>query len=157
MAKGEYMAGMLRVLILSELSRGESYGYGIARSLEDRTDGELTVRPESLYPVLHRMEIEELVSCVWTRAENGRPRKVYCLTDTGKALRKSAVAEFIQQSQQCIAMLEQDGPLDGPAASRSKPSAAAKASAKPATPKAPRAPKAKAADAPAPEPSEATA
>jgi PadR family transcriptional regulator PadR len=105
MAKGEYMAGMLRVLILSELSRGESYGYGIARSLEDRSSGELVVRPESLYPVLHRMEQEDLLSCRWVEAENGRPRKIYSLTAKGRKLWEKARIEFIQQSNAALKTL----------------------------------------------------
>lgn len=84
MAQSEFMSGMLRVLILSELSRGPGYGYGIAKGIARRSEGELTVRPESLYPVLHRLEGEKLVSVGWEQSENGRPRKMYKLTAKGK-------------------------------------------------------------------------
>lgn len=98
MARQEYMAGMLRVLILSELSGAESYGYGIAQSLESRSGGGLSVRPESLYPVLHRMEQEGLLQCRWIEADNGRPRKIYSITAKGRKAWEKARTEFIAQS-----------------------------------------------------------
>lgn len=98
MAQPEFMSGMLRVLILNELSCGVGYGYGIAKGIARRSGGELTVRPESLYPVLHRMENEKLVSVSWEHAENGRPRKMYKLTAKGKRQWDKARPKFIAMS-----------------------------------------------------------
>src|SRR4051812_4097261 len=83
MAQKEYLAGTLRVLILNELAQGPGYGYGIARAIDLATGGELTVRPESLYPVLHRLEAEGLLEAHWEQAD-GRPRKMYRLTAKGR-------------------------------------------------------------------------
>ena len=99
MAHTEYLAGMLRVLILSELSQGEGYGYGMARSIGEKSGGELSVRPESLYPVLHRMEYDGLVKARWTEADNGRPRKMYNITAKGKKRWARQRASFIAQSR----------------------------------------------------------
>jgi DNA-binding PadR family transcriptional regulator len=99
MKHGDYLAGMLRVLILSELSRGEGYGYGIARSLTERSNGDLRVRPESLYPVLHRMEQEGLLKARWEQSEDGRPRKVYAITVKGLQRWERSRNTFIQQSR----------------------------------------------------------
>jgi PadR family transcriptional regulator, regulatory protein PadR len=84
MAQPEFLAGTLRVLILSELSQAPSYGYAIAKAIDAATGGELVVRPESLYPVLHRMEQEGLLEAKWEEAEGGRPRKVYRITPKGR-------------------------------------------------------------------------
>ena len=99
MAQGELMAGALRVLILGELTRGPGYGYGIAKSISQRTGGELTVRPESLYPVLHRLESEGLATAAWREAENGRPRKVYTITAKGRRRFKRAYKQFLALSR----------------------------------------------------------
>ena len=90
MAQSEYLAGMLRVLILSELSRGESYGYGIARALGESSEDGLAVRPESLYPVLHRMEQDGWLRSDWATTEKNRQARYYELTAKG---RKQLAAE----------------------------------------------------------------
>lgn len=95
MAASDIMAGTLRVLILSELSRAPGYGYGIAKAIDAATDGALKARPESLYPVLHRLEQEGLLEAQWQQAE-GRPRKVYQLTDKGRARWDKVRADFVR-------------------------------------------------------------
>ncbi|MBN2082848.1 helix-turn-helix transcriptional regulator [bacterium] len=111
MAHSEYLAGVLRILILSELSRGEGYGYGIAKGIARASGDELTVRPESLYPVLHRMEEEQLVKARWETAETGRPRKVYTLTPKGKRRWDKAQREFKALSSATLRVIE-SGPAE---------------------------------------------
>jgi len=111
MKQGDYMAGMLRVLILSELSRGEGYGYGIAKAIGDRSGGDLKVRPESLYPVLHRMEQDGLLGARWVH-EEGRPRKVYSLTAKGKRRWERSRASFVAQSMGALKVIGADPALE---------------------------------------------
>ena len=99
MGQNEYITGMLRVLILGELAQGPCYGYGLARALEQRSGGELEVKPESLYPVLHRLEQEGLASAGWEQGENGRPRKVYAITERGRKQWKKARLRFAKASR----------------------------------------------------------
>ena len=98
MKQGEFLAGTLRILILSELSRGEGYGYGIAKAISERSGGDLRIKPESLYPVLHRMEQEALIEARWVH-EDGRPRKLYRLTVKGRKRWERSRASFISQSR----------------------------------------------------------
>jgi PadR family transcriptional regulator PadR len=105
MARHEYMAGMLRVLILSELNKGESYGYGMATALANQSGGELVVRAESLYPVLHRMEGEGLCQQRWVEADNGRPRKIYSITPKGRKSWDKTRNDFIAQSIAALKVL----------------------------------------------------
>lgn len=99
MKQPEYLSGMMRVLILNELSRGENYGYGIAQQIGERSGGELPIKPESLYPVLHRMENDGLVKAHWIEAESGRPRKMYNLTVKGKKHWDRQRESFVAQSR----------------------------------------------------------
>jgi DNA-binding PadR family transcriptional regulator len=108
MSNPEYLSGMLRVLILSELSRGPGYGYGIAKAIGRRSDNELSVRPESLYPVLHRMETEKLVTVDWQRAPNGRPRKVYTLTPKGTKSWHKASKQFVMLTKGALKAIFSD-------------------------------------------------
>ena len=96
MAQPEFLAGTLRVLILSELSQAPSYGYAIAKAIDGSTGGELVVRPESLYPVLHRMEQEGLLDAKWEEADGGRPRKVYRITPKGRRRWEKTREKFVR-------------------------------------------------------------
>ena len=92
----KYSAGLLRVLLLSELSAGENHGYALARRLRIRSGQELQVAAGNLYPVLYKMEADGLATSRWIEGGNGRFQKVYALTDTGIQAAEPAVSEFIQ-------------------------------------------------------------
>jgi PadR family transcriptional regulator, regulatory protein PadR len=99
MGQNEYLPGMLRVLLLGELAQGPGYGYGLAHAIEGHSAGQLTVQPESLYPVLHRLEQDGLARADWEQGENGRPRKVYAITPKGRRQWDKARAGFTKASQ----------------------------------------------------------
>ena len=99
MPQDKYLGGMLRMLILSELSLGPGYGYGMAKAIGSKSGGDLAVRPESLYPVLHRMENEGLVTARWEQSGSGRPRKFYSMTPKGTRRWQRSLARFISQSR----------------------------------------------------------
>ena len=80
----ELIAASTRPLILSILSRGESYGYSIIQEVRGRSGGEIGWTEGMLYPVLHRLEREGLVRSRWAVSEAGRRRKYYGLSARGK-------------------------------------------------------------------------
>jgi len=91
----ELVAASAEPLILSLLSKGESYGYAIIQEIKARSDNELQWTDGMLYPVLHRMEAKGWIRSRWGESETGRKRKYYSLKQGGeKALR--------QQSQQWL-------------------------------------------------------
>ena len=59
------------------------HGYGIAKELEERTDGLLQVKEGTLYPILHRLRKERLINVHDEKSESGPSRKVYVLTGEG--------------------------------------------------------------------------
>ena len=72
-------------LVLLALSHGPKHGYEIARHLEERTNGFFTISYGALYPVLHKLEKDELVTGDWQEGGQTKRRKVYRLTRAGKA------------------------------------------------------------------------
>ncbi len=94
----------LELLILKTLSRGANHGFGITLHIEEATGGLLSVEEGSLYPALHRLEREELLSSQWGVTENSRRAKFYSLTATGK-LRLRQVEETWQQTSKGVARL----------------------------------------------------
>jgi DNA-binding PadR family transcriptional regulator len=85
----QLVAASTKPLLLSILSYGENYGYQIIKEVERLSDGELQWTDAMLYPVLHRMEKENLIQSKWVKRDNGRKRKYYQITAEGaKALEK---------------------------------------------------------------------
>lgn len=91
----ELAGASARPLILSILAAGESYGYAIIQQIETLSGGTLTWEDSTLYPVLHRMENQGLLTSSWKRASTGRRRKYYRLTDKG-------VRELEREKQQWL-------------------------------------------------------
>lgn len=84
MIRKELVAASAEPLILSLLSRGESYGYAIIQEVKARSGGKLQWTDGMLYPVLHRMEHRGLIKSRWAESETGRKRKYYSLKKDGK-------------------------------------------------------------------------
>lgn len=111
-------------LVLAILAEGDSYGYAILQRVRELSGGELEWTDGMLYPVLHRLERSGLVESRWEKAESGRRRKYYRVTDAGRkqldeerrqwrtvdqALRKiwSTVAEFARTDRGLVFILQQ--------------------------------------------------
>jgi DNA-binding PadR family transcriptional regulator len=78
-------------LILLSLSEGPLHGYGIQRSVLDRTDGRMRLWPAMLYRSLSTLEEEGLIC--QTETPEGAPddqrRQYYDLTAAGKTRLRS--------------------------------------------------------------------
>ena len=70
-------------MLLSVLEQGAGHGYDLARRVAERSGGHLAVPEGSLYPALHRLERQSLVTSTWATAD-GRRRRVYRLTRGGR-------------------------------------------------------------------------
>jgi DNA-binding transcriptional ArsR family regulator len=77
--------GDVRAAILHLLGEGPMHGYQIMQELEERTDGLWRPSPGAIYPTLQQLEDEGLV-----RSEEREGRKVYSLTEEGRAAGSSA-------------------------------------------------------------------
>lgn len=78
------LQGTLDLLILHALQRGLMHGYAIAQTIHLLSDQVLTVEEGSLYPALHRLELDGCISSFWGLSENNRKAKYYKITNRGK-------------------------------------------------------------------------
>jgi transcriptional regulator len=89
--RGELVQGTLDMLVLKTLMRGPMHGWGIAQSIQQLSEDVLKVEEGSLYPALHRMELDGWIDSEWGQSENNRRAKFYRLTAKGrKALQQEA-------------------------------------------------------------------
>ena len=58
------------------------YGYEMIQIMEDKSGGYFKLKEGSLYPILHRLEDEELIESYWNKDPVKRtvPRKYYKIT-----------------------------------------------------------------------------
>lgn len=77
-------AASTKPLILGILKQGKSYGYLIISRIKELSGGKLRWSDGMLYPVLHRLEKEELIRSEWIMSDGSRPRKYYEITALGK-------------------------------------------------------------------------
>ena len=90
----ELLHGTLDTLVLKTLTGGRRHGYGIARAIEEATDGVVDVEEGSLYPALYRMERKGWIEAEWGLSELGRRAKFYRLTQKGRRQLVSQTAEW---------------------------------------------------------------
>ena len=81
--KGELLQGTLPLLILRTLASGPNHGFAIARRITQISKSVLRIEQGSLYPALHRMELDGLIESYWDTTENNRKGKYYRLTRSG--------------------------------------------------------------------------
>lgn len=77
--------GVLDMLVLKLLENEEKYGYQIISELKEKSGERFTLKEGTLYPILYRLEDEQLVVSKWSEPEGKKvPRKYYGITQTGK-------------------------------------------------------------------------
>lgn len=81
MAKKE--TGSAAMLVLALLKNGEMYGYQIVEELARRSENVFQFKEGTLYPVLHGLEKDKLLSAREAEAPNGRMRRYYAITEKG--------------------------------------------------------------------------
>ncbi|MBI4481244.1 MAG: helix-turn-helix transcriptional regulator [Acidobacteria bacterium] len=81
----DLVAASATPLVLAILTEGDSYGYAIIKRVTELSGGHLQWTDGMLYPLLHRLERQGLVSAKWGASESGRRRKYYGITQEGRA------------------------------------------------------------------------
>ena len=81
--RAETLKGHLDGLVLATLAAGPAHGYAVIEELKRRSAGAFDLPEGTVYPVLHRLEAEGLLTSEWSEGA-GRRRRVYRLTRRGR-------------------------------------------------------------------------
>ncbi len=90
----DVIPGTLDLCILKTLSLEPMHGYGIARRVEQISQGVFKVNPGSLLTALQRLDRAGAVDSEWQQTSNGRRARVYTLTSDGRRQLKDATADW---------------------------------------------------------------
>jgi transcriptional regulator len=94
---GGLVQGTLDMLILKILALEEMHGYGIAKRIEQISQGVFAVNPGSLFPAFRRLEREGWIKPVWKATDNNRQAKFYALTSAGRRQLHAETEEWGRQ------------------------------------------------------------
>jgi DNA-binding PadR family transcriptional regulator len=83
---------ILPLLVLHLISESPSYGNQLIERIAGMTAGVLSVNPNTMYPLLRRLEQEGLIEGAWEHPER-RTRRYYSLTGDGQAEYERLVEE----------------------------------------------------------------
>ena len=83
---------VLPLLVLHLIADGPSYGNQLMERIAGMTAGVLSVNPNTMYPLLRRLESRGLIRGDWEHPER-RTRRYYSLTDDGRAEYERLVEE----------------------------------------------------------------
>lgn len=89
------IAASTKPLILGILRGGENYGYQIIQRVKELSGGDIEWADGMLYPVLHRLEKEGLVSTKWKVSDENRMRKYYRLTAAGRKEFETEIKQWV--------------------------------------------------------------
>ena len=91
--RADLVRGHLEGLLLAVLAGEPAHGYAIIERLEARSGGAFALPEGTIYPALHRLERDGLVSSSWS-THDGRRRRVYKLTARGRRASGAARREW---------------------------------------------------------------
>jgi len=79
----DLLRGSLELMVLSIIADESQYGYEIRKRLQQASGSQIDLSAGTLYPLLHRLEADGLISSRW-EAATGRRRRWYAITAAGK-------------------------------------------------------------------------
>ncbi|MFI0906698.1 PadR family transcriptional regulator [Streptomyces sioyaensis] len=106
-AATSWLRGALELAVAAALAESDRHGYALAQRIEQCGLGGL--RGGALYPVLGRMEGAGLVESHWQAGEGGPGRKVYRLTDSGRARLREDTVRWNEFTAAMGRLLDQPG------------------------------------------------
>jgi transcriptional regulator len=85
MPTGEILQGTLDLMVLRTLeTMGPQHGFGLAKRIQQISNGALSLNQGTLYPALLRLEQRGWIAAAWGVSEANRRAKFYQLTRLGR-------------------------------------------------------------------------
>lgn len=103
--------GVLEILILKLIETKDMYGYELIQIIDEKSKGYFKLKEGSLYPILYRLEDDELIESYWNKnnAKRNVPRKYYKITKKGRAVLDSYIDEWKEFSMATENILKEEG------------------------------------------------
>lgn len=104
----DLIRGSTETIILAQLTRGDSYGYEINKSILQRTGGRYELKEATLYTAFRRLEQSGSILSYWGDENTGARRRYYSITDIGRQTFAQLIDEW-NRSKEIIDQLIDNG------------------------------------------------
>jgi PadR family transcriptional regulator, regulatory protein PadR len=98
--------GQVDALVLAALVDGPLHGYAVIETIRARSDGHFDLLEGTVYPLLHSLEADGLLSSKWDDG-SGRRRRVYAITSAGRTALNGHRASWADRVRAVDAVLGQ--------------------------------------------------
>jgi PadR family transcriptional regulator PadR len=105
----DVIQGTLDMLILKTLSLEPTHGFGIARRVEQLSQGVFKVNPGSLLVAMQRLERAGLVDGEWRQTANARRARIYSLTRAGRKQLDVETTDWARRAGAISRLLKAEG------------------------------------------------
>ena len=90
----DLVQGTLDLLLLKIVALGPLHGWAIAQRLKQVSGEVLQVSEGSLYPALHKLELEGWLTATWQISDTGRRARIYMLSRDGRRVLDRETADW---------------------------------------------------------------
>ena len=80
----DILRGHTDTIILTQLVRGDNYGYEINKNIQSRTNGAYGFKEATLYTAFKRLEQNGFITSYWGDEGAGARRRYYSITEAGR-------------------------------------------------------------------------
>ncbi len=88
------LRGHTDTIILTQLIRGDNYGYEINKNIQQCTGGAYGFKEATLYTAFKRLEQNGLITSYWGEDGPGARRRYYAITEAGRQQWKANIEEW---------------------------------------------------------------
>lgn len=83
------------MVVLGFICKQPNYGYELLTQMDKQSNGILAIKEGTLYPILYRLEDDQLIVAEWQTSEGrAAPKKMYTATAKGRCVLKSQEATW---------------------------------------------------------------
>lgn len=90
----DVIRGYIDTILLSQLKKGDSYGYEINKKIQTTTNDEFEIKEATLYTAFRRLEADGYIISYWGDENVGARRRYYTITDKGLELYEENIEDW---------------------------------------------------------------
>lgn len=93
-----FISGITDLLVLTILSKGDRYIYGLTKSIQDYSEGRINISLNTVYTVTYKLENENKISEYTKLVGKKRTRVYYHIEEAGRKYLQDLTDEFLNIS-----------------------------------------------------------
>ena len=106
MISADLLRGYTDTLIMRQLASADGYGYGISRTIAEKSGGTIRLKEATLYTVFRRMEENGYIRSYWGDEDTGARRRYYSLTEPGRSKLEEDITTWVETRKIIDTLLE---------------------------------------------------